>query len=256
MSAEKVEIYDLMACNVYMDFDTRLKKEQHKFLIAFHPTGGKPVHELIESITAYGPNEYEVAVENQAFSAENLNGWIYDRTTHSHWYMVNLATGFMEAGEYRIVVQLKDGTSREISRLQNNSSTQTMMTAYLEHRERLQKSYQPGHNEVLPNGTALDQVEVSCEALKDLSGVDAYYVFRICEAESAREFDTQNLFWWDNIFLQRLADKDSGKNRNHLKIGATLNPESSYTYFCELTDSNTMGGTNICIFQPHQTFRT
>lgn len=56
MSEEQVQIYDLMACNVYMDFDTQLPKEQHKFLIAFHPTGDRPVPELIESITAKGPN--------------------------------------------------------------------------------------------------------------------------------------------------------------------------------------------------------
>ncbi len=47
MSQNKVEIYDLVACNVHMDFEnTGLTKEQHQFLIAFHPTCGAPVHDL------------------------------------------------------------------------------------------------------------------------------------------------------------------------------------------------------------------
>lgn len=256
MSSETVKIYDLMACNVYMDFDTPLPKEQHKFLVAFYPTGGRPVHELIETITAYGPNGYQVDIANQEYSRFNLNGWIFDRTTHAHWYMLNLTTGFMEAGEYRIVVQCKNGETVEISRVQDNASTDTLMTAYLQYRETLQSSYHPGQNEVLPKGSTLSQVEVTCESLKALSGVDAYYIFRICEAASAKEYDPQNLYWWDNIFLQRMTDPEAGKNRNNVVLGAELHANTAYTYFCELTDSNLMGGTNICIFQPYQTFRT
>lgn len=256
MSSEKVRIYDLMACNVYMDFDTPLPKEQHKFLVAFYPTGDQPVPELIETITAYGPNGYEVEIANQQYARNNLNGWIFDRTTNSHWYMLNLATGFMEAGEYRIVVQCKNGESVEISRTQDNTSTGTMMAAYLEHRDRLQRSYQPGHDEMLAQGTSLENIEISCDSLQELSGVDAYYILRICEAANAKEYDPQNLYWWDNIFLQRLEDPEAGKNRNSLVLGRALNSDTAYTYFCELTDSNRMGDTNLCIFQPYQSFRT
>ena len=256
MSSETVNIYDLMACNVYMDFDTPLPKEQHKFLLAFHPTGGRPVHELVETITAIGPNGYEVDIANQEFTRSNLNGWIYDRTTNSHWYMVNLTTGFMDPGEYRIVVQCKDGATTEISRTQDNTSTDRMTTAYLQNREKLKNSYHPGQNEKLPDGAPLHNIKVTCDSLSELSGVDAYYVFRLCEAASALEFDTQKLYWWDNIFLQRLTNPEAGKNRTTLVLGAALKPDTAYTYFCELTDSNSMGGTNICIFQPHQTFHS
>lgn len=257
MNHGKVEIYDLMACNVYMDFEnTGLPKEQHKFLIAFHPTDGAPVHELIESITARGPNGYVVEVANQPYTISNLNGHIFDRTTNSHWYMINLLTGFMEPGEYTIEVKCKDGATKSISRVQENTPSERLMSAYLAIRDRLKASYSPGNGEKLPAGVPLKDVEIRCDSFKELSGVDAYYIFRICEAANSKEFDPQNLYWWDNIFLQRLADPDAGKNRNRLTIQTELKPHTAFTYFTELTDSNTMGGTNICIFQPYQTFHT
>ncbi|HCA25052.1 MAG TPA: hypothetical protein DEP32_12885 [Pseudomonas sp.] len=257
MSQGNVEIYDLMACNVYMDFEnTGLPKEQHKFLIAFHPTGGDPVHELIDSITCRGPDGYVVEVANQPYTITNLNGHIFDRTTHSHWYMINLYTGFMAPGEYSIEVKCKNGETKRISRVQDNAPSERLMAGYLKHRDRLKASYRPGHEQKLPAGTPLTNLAVDCESFKTLTGEDAWYVFRICEARNSKEFDPQNLYWWDNIFLQRLSDPDAGKNRNHLVISAELRPGTAYTYFCELTDGNTMGGTNICIFQPYQTFYT
>ncbi len=39
-------------------------------------------------------------------------------------------------------------------------------------------------------------------------------------------------------------------------VQTELKPDTSYVYFTELTDGNSMGGTNICIFQPYQSFRT
>ncbi len=257
MSQGKVEIYDLMACNVYMDFeDTGLPREQHKFLIAFHPSGGAPVHELIDSITAHGPDGYVVEVANQPFTITNLNGHIFDRTTNSHWYMVNLATGFMAPGEYRIEVKCKDGSVKSIARTQDNEPSERLMAAYLRHRDTLKASYTPGQGQTLPAGTALTNLAIDCASFKQLTGEDAWYVFRICEAANSKEFDPQNLYWWDNIFLERFSNPDAGKNRNHLVVKAELKPDTAFTYFTELTDGNSMGGTNICIFQPYQTFYT
>ncbi|AQZ94378.1 hypothetical protein ACFSB1_16970 [Halopseudomonas phragmitis] len=257
MPQGKVELYDLMACNVYMDFEnTGLPKEQHKFLIAFYPTGGDPVHELIDSITARGPNGYVAEVANQPYTISNLNGHIFDRTTNSHWYMINLYSGFMEPGEYVIEVKCKDGSVKTISRVQDNAPSDKLMAAYLPQRERLKASYQPGQCQPLPAGTALTGVEVTCDSLKELSGVDCWTVFRICEASNSKEFDPQNLYWWDNIFLERFSNPEAGKNRNRIRIPVELKAGSAFTYFSELTDGNTMGGTNICIFQPYQTFYT
>lgn len=73
---------------------------------------------------------------------------------------------------------------------------------------------------------------------------------------SAREFDTQNLTWWDNIFIQRMRGQaDAGLNRSSVRVGVDLAADTRYAYFVELTDANVQGETNICVFQPHQYFR-
>ncbi|SDS87778.1 hypothetical protein SAMN05216198_3029 [Halopseudomonas litoralis] len=86
----------------------------------------------------------------------------------------------------------------------------------------LKASYTPGQGEKLPAGTSLEKVAVDCASFKELTCEDARYVFRICEAANSKEFDPQNLYWRDNIFLERFTNPDAGKNRNHLVIGNAL----------------------------------
>lgn len=258
MAEEKIEIYDIMACNVFWNFpNTGLPQEQHKFLVAFHPTGGRPVPELIASIRARGPDGYEKQIANQVFTAANCNGHIFDRTTNSHWYMLNLPEGFMKEGEYTIEVTGKDGVIRTMSRVQKDAPGQALLNAYKQVEQQIHKSYRPADGEQLPEGTPLKGIEVTWQPLSELAGQDAYYIFRLSEGRNAKEFDTQNLAWWDNIFLQRFTtDPQAGLNRRGVSIGNELKPDTSYCHFTEITDSNAMGDTNMCIFQPHQTFRT
>lgn len=258
MTAEKLDIYDIMACNVYWNFPgTGLGKEQHKFLVAFHPTGGRPVPELIESIRAKGPDGYQVEIANQTFTAMNRNGHIFDRTTNSHWYMINLDKGFMKEGEYTIEVTGKDGKVRTMSRHQQDAPGKAVLEAYRKVEESLHQSYRPQNGQQLPEGSPLKGIEVCWQSLKELAGQDAYYIFRLSRGGSSKEFDTQNLAWWDNIFLQRFTDNPkAGLNRDRVVIDSELQPDTPYTHFTEITDSNAMSETNMCIFQPHQTFRT
>ena len=93
-------------------------------------------------------------------------------------------------------------------------------------------------------------------SLKELAGQDAFYIFRLSRGSNSKEFDTQNLHWWDNIFLQRFGDPSAGLNRNRVVIGNELQPATPYVYFTEITDGNAMGEPNICVFQPHQSFTT
>ncbi|SHN47447.1 hypothetical protein [Cryptosporangium aurantiacum] len=256
MAAAQLRIFDLMACNVYWDFETPDPREQHKFLVAFYPTGGPPVHELIDTITAYGPNGYRVEIANQPFTPKNRNGHIYDRTTDSHWYMLNLATGFMEAGEYRIEVTPKDGGAPVVaSRVQQAGPTEALVGAYENHRKEIYDSFTPGQGDVLDADAPRQGVDVRWSPLSTLSGQDAYYIFRLARGASIAEFDTQNLHWWDNIFIQRVTDPTAGLNRETVTVTAPLEPGAPYVYFTEITDSNAMGDTNICVFQPHQSFR-
>ncbi len=256
MTDATLRIYDLMACNVYWDFATAgVGKEQHKFLVAFYPTGGAPAPELIDTITAYGPDGYRVEIANQPFSVDNKNGHIYDRTTDSHWYMLNLDTGFMPAGDYTVEVRGHDGSVCRAGRTQRDEPGRAIVGAYTEHREQIRRSFSPGEGDTLPAAAQRDKVEIAWASLKTLADQDAYYIFRLSQGSNGREFDTQNLHWWDNIFLQRGSDPTAGLNRDRVVVDNALDPGTPYVYFTEITDSNAMGETNICIFQPHQSFR-
>lgn len=256
MTTPLVKMYDIMACNVYMDFDTPLNKEQHKFLVAFYPTGGAPIPELVDTITAYGPDGYRVEIKNQEFTGLNRNGWIYDRTTNGHWYMVNLDTGFMKEGKYTIEVRAKDGSIHSMSRQQDNAPSRALVSAYLRNRDSILASFAPSAKHPFEKGQNLRNVRVSWSTLKSLGGPDSYSIYRLSEGRSGKEFNTQKLVWWDNIFVQRGTAPDAGKNRNQVVMDTELKAGTNYVYFVEVTDSNAMGQTNICIFQPHQTFNT
>ncbi|MCX6004427.1 MAG: hypothetical protein NT082_01960 [Chloroflexi bacterium] len=257
MEKSKIVIYDIMACNVYMDFEnTGLQKEQHKFLIAFYPTPEIATPELIDKITAYGTNNYKIEFKNQEFTNLNINGWIYDRVPKNYWYMVNLPTGFLKEGEYTIEVKCKNGDVVKKSRFQKNKASGALVSTYLKNREKIYDSFSPSKSKTMQDGAPLKDVKVSWSTLKELGGLDAFYIYRLSEGRSGKEFNTQKLVWWDNIFVQRLTNPDAGLNRGQVVVGNELKPKTSYAYFVEITDSSAMGETNICIFQPHQVFVT
>jgi hypothetical protein len=261
--APSVRIFDIMACNVYVDFDasysdTPIKKEQHKFLVAFFPTGNIFTPGLIDSITAYGPDGYKVEFAvMQEFNAKNKNGYIYDAKYNDYWYMVNLPTGFMKEGEYTIEVKCKNGEVVKKSRIQNNVPSKALVASYLKNRKKIYNSFAPSTSKKISAKTPLKDIKITWSTLKKLRGVDAYYIFRLSEGKVSREFNTQKLVWWDNVFVQRLrGNKDAGLNRGEVVIDTELKPKTSYVYFVEITDSSIMTATNICIFQPHQLIMT
>jgi len=259
MGDTKVRIYDIMACDVYWDFEeSNLPREQHKFLVSFWPTGDVPTPQLIDRIVAKGPDGYRVEFANEPFTNRNINGHIYDPTLNYYWYMVNLPTGFMPPGTYTIEVTCKDGTVLSKSRVQDDAPRKTLVSAYVRHREDAYASFTPSRRNPLPEESPLSGVKSSWTTLKALAGVDAYYIYRIAEASSLKEFDTQRLVWWDNIFIQRAGGGEltAGLNRSGVTIGTELKPDTSYGYFVEITDANVQSETNICIFQPHQFFTT
>jgi hypothetical protein len=259
MADPAVRIYDIMACNVYWDFaNSPWQKEQHKFLISFYPTENVPTPDLIEKITAYGPGGYTMEFKNQLFKNTNLNGFIYDPTLNYYWYMVNLATGYMKAGEYTIEVKCKNGEVLKKSRVQKDGPTEALVPVYLKNWQKIYDSFSPSKTKIMPEGAPLKDVKCSWLTLKDVGNVDAFYVYRIAKGASSAEADTQKLIWWDNIYIQRVYNNDvnAGLNRGHVIIGNELKPETTYAYFVEITDGNVQGDANICIFQPHQIFTT
>ncbi|MFX1295777.1 MAG: hypothetical protein ACFFD2_13110 [Promethearchaeota archaeon] len=256
MDKYNVEIFDIMACNVYVDYEFAEKKEQHKFLVAFYPIQGVFLPELINKITAYGPDGYRVEFKNQKYSLKNVNGYITDSAFNSCWYMVNLPTGFIKEGEYKIEVKCKNGDVKTKSRFQKNNPSEALVSVYLENRDEIYNSYSPSKTKKITDGTPLKNIKVRWSTLRELGGLDAYYIYRVSEGRSAIEFNIQKLIWWDNIFIERFSNRDAGLNRGEVIIGNELKPNTSYAYFTETTDSNAMGETNICVFQPHQIFTT
>lgn len=256
MASPRIGIYDLMACNVYVDYTKVKKREQHKFLVSFYPIKGF-LPDYIESITAYGPNGYKVEFKNQEYSAKtNVNGYILDKAFNSCWYMVNLDTGFMEAGEYRIEVITTDGKKVETSRIQKNGPTEELLQAYLDNHKEIYDSYNPSESNRIPDGTPLKNLNIKWKGLKEVADQDAYYIWRVSLGERPWDFNIQKLVWWDNVFVDRYKDDKAGFNISGVTIPKELKPKTSYAYFTETTNSNAMGQTDICIFQPHRCFVT
>jgi len=263
-AAPVVKISGIMVPNVYMDFDADYKdykivKEQHKFLVSFYPVEkGVFVPDLIDKITGYGPDGYKVEFAvNQKFDDINKNGYIYDAAYGYYWYQNYRDTGFLKEGEYRIEVKCKNGDVLKQYRVQRNGPSEALVSAYLKNKEKIRQSHSPSKSNQMPAGTPLKGVKVSWSTLKKLADFDAYYVFRICEGKASRDFDTQNLVWWDYIYRQSFFGQPfAGLNRGEVVIETELKPKTSYVYFVEITDANISNDANICIFQPHQIFVT
>jgi hypothetical protein len=259
MEKTKIQIYDIMACNVYWDFKaSAMPKETHKMLVALYPTPGVVAPDMIESVRAYGPNGYEVAFINQKYDHAKFNGWFYTPEIQNYWYMVNLPTGFLKEGEYTIEVTSKDGSVVRKSRIQKNAPSDAAVNAYVNHRQRIFDSFSPSESKPLPAGAGLKDIKLSWSTLKEVANLDAFYVTRVAAASTSREFDGNNLTFFDNIYYQRLVNNDpqAGQNRNQVVIPKALKPKTAYGYFVEITDANVGGEANYCIFQEHQFFKT
>lgn len=259
MKNAEINIFDIMACNVYWDFeDSPMPKETHKFLVALYPTPGVVAPEQIEKIVAYGPGGYRVAFKNQMFNNDTLNGWFYDPKIPNYWYMVNLPTGFMKEGEYTIEVTCTDGKVVKKSRIQKNAPSDAMVASYLKHWDEIFNSFSPSKKQPMKNGACLKDIKCRWKTLKDVDNFEAFYVYRLAQGASSREFDGNKLVWFDNIYTQRLFNNDqkAGLNRGEVIIGDQLKSKTNYAYFVEITDGNIAGDANICIFQPHQIFKT
>lgn len=259
MATTEIKIYDIMACNVYWDFQgSVMPKETHKMLVALYPTPEVKAPDMIEVIKAYGPDGYEVTFKNEKYDNKALNGWFYTPELQNYWWMINLPTGFLKEGEYTIEVTCKDGSVDRKSRIQNNAPADAAVEAYLKNYDEIFDSFSPSKKKPLAAGSGLKDVKLSWKTLKDVAGLDEFYVTRLAEASTTLEFDGNNLSYFDNIYYQRLVNNDpkAGQNINDVVVPKELKPNTDYGYFVEITDANIGGEANICIFQPHQFFKT
>jgi chitodextrinase len=133
-----------------------------------------------------------------------------------------------------------------------------VVEVYLKHQTRIYESFAPSKKQPFPQGVTLKNVQLSWSTLKDVAGLVAFYVTRLAQASTSKEFDGNNLTHYDNIYPQRIFKNDptAGLNRNTVVVPTELKPKTTYGYFVEITDANVGGQANICIFQPHQFFKT
>ena len=257
-SSPQLKIYDIQACNVYMDFDhSPLRKEQHKFVISFYPTTGAETPDLIESITAYGPDGYTVELKNEPFKKTTLNGWVLNPVLKSYYYSAYRPVGFMKEGTYTLEVKCKDGSVLRQSRVQNNASTEAAVAFYKANKAKLLEAYKPSKVHPMSPDAKRKGLVLSRKTMKDLGGPDAYYLTYLYQASSGAEASAHNVIWWDNVFVQRAAgDVQAGLNRREVAVNKDLAPKTTYTYFVETSDANKQSETNYCIFQPHKVFTT
>lgn len=259
MADPEIKIFDIMACNVYWDFEgSPMPKETHKFLFALYPTPDVAAPDMIECIRAYGPGGYEIQFNNRKYDNETKNGWFIDPNIPNYWYMANLPTGFLEEGEYTIEITVKNGTIEKKSRVQKNAPSDAVVNAYIKHHDEIYESFTPSKSKPPAAGSSLKDLKLNWSTLKDLAGLDAYYVTRLAQAAKPIEFDGNNLTHFDNIYTQRYFNNDAtaGLNRSEVTVPLELKPQTDYGYFVEITDANVGGEANICIFQPHQFFKT
>ncbi len=258
MSNPELKIYDIMACNVYWDFENSpFPKETHKLLVALFPTPGVFAPDLVESIKGYGPNGYEFPLNvHEKYTTINKNGWLFTPAVQNYWWMYNIPKGFMQEGEYTIEITCKDGTKISKSRVQKEEPSARCVDFYVKNKDKIFNSHAPSKTK--PLSGSLKNPQLSWTPMSGLGGPDEYYVTRVAECSNPLGFDGNNLTFFDNIYVQRLrtGDVNAGKNLSGVTVDAELKPDTNYGYFVEITDSNIGGEANICIFQQHQFFKT
>ena len=258
MGNPEIKIFDIMACNVYWDFENSpFPKETHKLLVALFPTPGVVAPDFVESIKGYGPNGYEFPIAvHEKYSTINKNGWLYTPGIQNYWWMFNIPKGFMKEGEYTIEITCKDGSIVRKSKIQKDAQSEKCVESYLKNRDKIYNSHFPSKTK--PFSGSLKDVSLSWTPLSGFGGPDEFYVTRVAECSVPLGFDGNNLTYFDNIYVQRLrtGDVNAGKNLTGTTIDTELKPETNYGYFVEITDGNIAGEANICIFQQHQFFKT
>jgi hypothetical protein len=243
-----LEISNFIACNVYWDFGNCPGTErQHKYLFSiaagedeFHPR-------YVRNITVHGPNNLKAEIGNHFFTRKFADGDFYDSSNGNYWYMKNVRSGFLTPGEYTVEITLKNGAVSSISRIQDDGPCGELLRPYLENKQSLE--YYPVGE--LESPTELSRIECRWSSLKEVSGVDAYYIFRLSAIEAWWTF-IQDLVFRNNDFFEERGNL----NRSSMLIKKTLQADTVYAWWVEIRDAPRMEKTNICILQPIHTFTT
>ena len=99
---------------------------------------------------------------------------------------------------------------------------------------------------------------VHITTLNKLGGIDAYYANYVSEG-IVPYINLYDLTYDDNIFVNSVLMPSYGFNKDFALVNTRwkpLKPNTEYTWLTEIYDSNKLSNINLCIYQPHQQFKT
>jgi uncharacterized protein (DUF362 family) len=229
-------------------------KEQAKFEVFFFGLVGEKNTNAIKSIVVEGPNDYEFQFKNQPFTFQNGNGYIIDNYNRQMIrYLAFDRMGFLEDGRYKVNVDYWNGESRSRSRMLTTNT-------------KLLKDYQKFKKKIvykaeqIPKYMGDPKIYANTEwtTLNNLGGENAFYAMYLSQGRS--EFvNLHDLTHFDNIYMLRLLMPFHGLNKNTALVNTRwrpLKPNTEYTWFVEICDSNKHDEINMTICQPYQHFKT
>ncbi len=245
--AEHPDIEAFVVCNTYWGNIAQIQQDEPETVLQ-QPESGKllimflydtPAIDTIESITAYGPNEYKKNFALQPYTRQNLNGYSTGSDSYLS-FMFYDTDGFLEDGEYTIDIEYTDGFVSSITKTLNFD--RELLDTYLE----MQKDFSPAGNVAL---NADDTVVLEWP----MPETGQYFAVTRLKEYVPNDPFYQNILYWDNIFYRQ---GNAGLGRSSMQIPADLiEPGVQYTWFTEILDSNKLEDVNTAIFCPFQYFQ-
>ncbi|MFX1294131.1 MAG: DUF362 domain-containing protein [Promethearchaeota archaeon] len=232
--------------------NSNMPKMQTRFEAMFRGLFGEKFTNAINNIIVQGPNNYEFKILNQAFDFKNGNGYIVDRMNFDQIRYVGFdRNGFLEDGEYSITINYRNEEKRSKSKMLKSHNK--LLNAYLANKDKI--SY-------FPTGKVAQDIKkpfyTKWSTLDELAGANAYYLNWVSEGFS-EYIDFHKLYFYDNMFLISFLMPSYGLNKNFAWINDSrinVKPNTNYTWFTEICDSNRYEDLNLSIFQPQQHFKT
>ncbi|MHA1986610.1 MAG: DUF362 domain-containing protein [Promethearchaeota archaeon] len=250
-------IDDIVVSQFYLDCSdesNNLPKKQAKLEVHFFGLVGEKNTNAIKNIIVEGPNSYKFQFKNQPFDFQNGNGYVVDNYSRQVIrYLAFDRNGFLEDGKYRITVDYWNGETRSKSRILK--SNHKLLNNYL----KLEGKITHNAKEV-PKYMEDPKIyaDTTWTTLNDLGGEDAFYANYLSQGRT--EFvNLHDLTHIDNIYQNRILMPFYGLNKNSALVNTRwkpLKPNTEYTWFVEICDSNKYSNINLTVYQPHQYFKT
>ena len=159
----------------------------------------------------------------------------------------------MEDGKYNFTIEYWSDEIRNKSRILKTNDR--LIKDYLAVKDKITYSH-----EQKPKYKGDPRIFVSTQwtTIKKLGRIEAYYANRISEGNTTY-VNLHDLTYFDDIFTLSQLIPSHGLNKGSALANTRwrpLKPNTEYTWFTEICDSNKFEDLNVSVFQPHQHFKT